>query len=77
MTTLHKPMPATGLQGRRGVCAEAALVAALTFAWLVATAWCRPLMLPDEGRYVGVAWEMMRSGDWLTTMVVQPLTRWP
>jgi 4-amino-4-deoxy-L-arabinose transferase-like glycosyltransferase len=23
-------------------------------------------MLPDEGRYVGVAWEMMRSGDWLT-----------
>ncbi|MBX3620750.1 MAG: glycosyltransferase family 39 protein [Rhizobacter sp.] len=23
-------------------------------------------MLPDEGRYVGVAWEMLRSGDWLT-----------
>ncbi|MBV8503429.1 MAG: glycosyltransferase family 39 protein [Paucibacter sp.] len=23
-------------------------------------------MLPDEGRYVGVAWEMMRSHDWLT-----------
>ncbi len=23
-------------------------------------------MLPDEGRYVGVAWEMIRSGDWLT-----------
>lgn len=66
MTTLHKPMPATGLQGGRTVWAEAALVAALTFAWLVATAWCRPLMLPDEGRYVGVAWEMMRSGDWLT-----------
>ena len=22
-------------------------------------------MLPDEGRYVGVAWEMMRSGAWL------------
>src|SRR4051812_34068072 len=34
--------------------------------WLVATAWARPLMLPDEGRYVGVAWEMLRSGDWLT-----------
>jgi hypothetical protein len=23
-------------------------------------------MLPDEGRYVGVAYEMLRSGDWLT-----------
>lgn len=30
------------------------------------TAWVRPLMLPDEGRYVSVAWEMLRSGDWLT-----------
>jgi 4-amino-4-deoxy-L-arabinose transferase-like glycosyltransferase len=38
----------------------------LVFLWLGATAWMRPLMLPDEGRYVGVAWEMMRSGDWLT-----------
>jgi 4-amino-4-deoxy-L-arabinose transferase-like glycosyltransferase len=28
-------------------------------------AWLRPLALPDEGRYVGVAWEMVRSGDWL------------
>src|SRR6478736_2049987 len=34
--------------------------------WLIATAWARPLMLPDEGRYVGVAWEMLRSGDWIT-----------
>ena len=38
----------------------------LTAAWFAATAWARPLMLPDEGRYVGVAWEMLRSGDWLT-----------
>ena len=38
----------------------------LAFAWLAATAWLRPLMLPDEGRYAGVAWEMLRSGDWLT-----------
>jgi 4-amino-4-deoxy-L-arabinose transferase-like glycosyltransferase len=35
-------------------------------AWLAATAGLRPLMLPDEGRYVGVAWEMLRSGNWLT-----------
>ena len=34
-------------------------VAVLTLAWLTATAWARPLMLPDEGRYVGVAWEML------------------
>lgn len=34
--------------------------------WLAALAGWRPLMLPDEGRYVGVAWEMLRSGDWLT-----------
>lgn len=44
----------------------AAGIVALTLLWLAATAWMRPLMLPDEGRYVGVAWEMMRSGDWLT-----------
>lgn len=39
---------------------------ALTLVWLCATAWMRPLMLPDEGRYATVAWEMVRSGDWLT-----------
>ena len=43
-----------------------AAVALLTLLWLAATAGLRPLMLPDEGRYVGVAWEMLRSGDWLT-----------
>ncbi len=32
--------------------------------WLLATAAWRPLMLPDEGRYVGIAWEMITSGDW-------------
>src|SRR5215510_6402133 len=41
------------------------LVAPMVFAWLAATAWMRPLALPDEGRYVGVAWEMVRSGNWL------------
>ena len=41
-------------------------VAGLIFLWLAATAWARPLALPDEGRYVTVAWEMLRSGDWLT-----------
>jgi len=38
----------------------------LALAWLASTAGLRPLGLPDEGRYVGVAYEMLRSGDWLT-----------
>ncbi|WP_313951841.1 glycosyltransferase family 39 protein [Accumulibacter sp.] len=33
--------------------------------WLGVLAGVRPLMLPDEGRYVGVAWGMLNSGDWL------------
>ena len=45
---------------------EPLLVGFLLFLWLVATSWARFLSLPDEGRYVGVAWEMVRSGDWLT-----------
>lgn len=46
--------------------ASPAVALALIIVWLGFTAWMRPLMLPDEGRYVGVAWEMLRSGDWLT-----------
>lgn len=38
----------------------------LTLAWFGLLAALRPLMLPDEGRYVGIAWEMLRSGEWLT-----------
>jgi 4-amino-4-deoxy-L-arabinose transferase-like glycosyltransferase len=37
----------------------------LAFVWLALLAGLRPLALPDEGRYVSVAWEMIRSGDWL------------
>jgi 4-amino-4-deoxy-L-arabinose transferase-like glycosyltransferase len=59
MTTAQAPQP-------RGAGRDTLLAAAAMFAWLAATAWARPLMLPDEGRYVGVAWEMLRSGDWLT-----------
>ena len=38
----------------------------LMLGWLLLTAGWRPLAVPDEGRYAGVAWEMIRSGDWLT-----------
>jgi 4-amino-4-deoxy-L-arabinose transferase-like glycosyltransferase len=34
-------------------------------AWLLATIGVRPLMAPDEGRYVGVALSMLHSHDWL------------
>ncbi len=50
------------MPARRGL----AVAAVLVLVWWAATACLRPLMLPDEGRYVGVAWEMLRSGDWLT-----------
>ena len=41
------------------------LLALAAFAWLAFSIGARPLSLPDEGRYVGVAWEMLRSGDWI------------
>ncbi len=37
----------------------------LALAWLALTLGVRPLDLPDEGRYVSVAWEMLTSGHWL------------
>ncbi|MBK1713854.1 glycosyltransferase family 39 protein, partial [Rubrivivax gelatinosus] len=52
----------TGLLGR----AAAASPLLLFLLWLAAGALWRPLMLPDEGRYVGVAWEMLQRGDGLT-----------
>ncbi len=36
--------------------------------WLVATAWVRPLLLPDEGRYASVAREML-GGDLLVPLL--------
>jgi 4-amino-4-deoxy-L-arabinose transferase-like glycosyltransferase len=41
-------------------------VALLTAVWLGWTTGWRHLAVPDEGRYASVAWEMIRSGDWLT-----------
>ncbi|MBS0445667.1 MAG: glycosyltransferase family 39 protein [Proteobacteria bacterium] len=58
-------MTDTVLPRPRGAAAPLAALL-LLFAWFAWTAWARPLMLPDEGRYASVAWEMLRSGDWLT-----------
>lgn len=33
--------------------------------WLALTVGLRPLALPDEGRYAGIAWSMAAAGDWL------------
>jgi len=40
-------------------------LAVAALAWLAFAIGLHPLMLPDEGRYVGVAWEMARSGNWI------------
>ena len=55
-------MPADGpaLKARPFLVGVLALVA-----WLAFSIGLRPLTLPEEGRYVGVAWEMLRSGDWI------------
>ncbi|MDR2875794.1 MAG: glycosyltransferase family 39 protein [Methylobacillus sp.] len=37
--------------------------------WLGFLGWLRPLTLPDEGRYSGVAWEMARSGEFFTPLL--------
>jgi 4-amino-4-deoxy-L-arabinose transferase-like glycosyltransferase len=34
-------------------------------AWFALLAWVRPLTNPDEGRYVGVALDMLTRGDWI------------
>jgi len=44
-------------------------VLGLALLWLVCLSWARVLTLPDEGRYVGVAWEMLRSHSWLVPRI--------
>lgn len=39
-------------------------VALVCFLWLSATTGMYPLLLPDEGRYVGVAWSMLSTGQY-------------
>lgn len=37
--------------------------------WLIFLNWIRLLTLPDEGRYTGVAWDMLRHGDISTPLL--------
>ncbi|HEV7578096.1 MAG TPA: glycosyltransferase family 39 protein [Caldimonas sp.] len=51
--------------GPLGIARPRLVGALVIFAWLAFAIGLHPLMLPEEGRYVGVAWEMLRSGDWI------------
>jgi len=55
-----EPLPRGLGTARRRLVFAVALVA-----WLAFAIGLHPLTLPEEGRYVGVAWEMLRSGDWI------------
>lgn len=41
----------------------------LSAVWLAMLAWVRPLHIPDEGRYVGVAWDMVRFDSTWTPLL--------
>ena len=53
------------LTERRGSVPSLLIVTLAVAAWLGFSLGLRRLALPDEGRYAGVAWEMLRSGDWM------------
>ena len=59
--SLPRPASSPYRWGTAWVLAAAAL-------WLLATIGWRPLMLPDEGRYAGVAYEMLRTGSLVPTL---------
>jgi 4-amino-4-deoxy-L-arabinose transferase-like glycosyltransferase len=59
------PVLSPALRPRARAVSAIVPLAVAAFAWLAFSIGARPLSLPDEGRYVGVAWEMLRSGDWI------------
>ena len=62
MSTSLSPLQKPPLWERTGV-----ILAALAL-WLLLTAAWRPLLLPDEGRYASVAWEMWRADAVVPTL---------
>ena len=63
--TLHATPPAAA---RTAWHTRPAWVLGAWGAWLLCTLWARPLMLPDEGRYAWVAWEMWLGDGLLPTL---------
>jgi 4-amino-4-deoxy-L-arabinose transferase-like glycosyltransferase len=61
----HGALTARGAADRWRTWPRPAVAWAIAVVWLGFSIGLRPLTLPEEGRYVGVAWEMLRSGDWL------------
>jgi 4-amino-4-deoxy-L-arabinose transferase-like glycosyltransferase len=59
------PAPSFLVASTRGEHRPLLAIAVAVLVWLGFAIGLHPLMLPDEGRYVGIAWEMARSGDWI------------
>ena len=62
---MSAPGASQGLSTPRAFDAAPAIAAAIWFAGLVTALAARPLLPIDETRYLSVAWEMFRTGDWL------------
>lgn len=60
--TMMGPMADAMAQPLRRYIPRDVLLLGLAAIWLGFLSWVRPLGLPDEGRYPGVAWEMLRTG---------------
>jgi 4-amino-4-deoxy-L-arabinose transferase-like glycosyltransferase len=80
---LEAPLgPAASAPARTHWSAHPAWVLGAWAAWLLFTLWLRPLMLPDEGRYAWVGWEMWLGDGLLPTLDglpyfhKPPLTYW-
>jgi 4-amino-4-deoxy-L-arabinose transferase-like glycosyltransferase len=61
------PIPPT--QNLAGYLLRPWILLSVVAIWLAGLAWLRPFTLPDEGRYAGVAWEMLSSESYLVPLI--------